>query len=983
MFTMRIHYGGRFTKLPRRKYVEGEVAFIDLIEIEQCNIGILDSVMYNSFGYEEKLFYHYKIPCKGLDIGLRLLSSDSDIADMLQYVHKHKIMDVYVEHDKSVVDPSLNGNYDEAKNEDIGDGEDYEADNKSESEEGEAEDEGQNKEEDKAADLVEMDGFKFAVEGENEDLMQPKLNMNETGLEVLDFDSFKSDIDDDKDGSRRKCFRKLRKEAGNSTSTTNIYVGKKFVNRDVAKEMVRAHGVETRRNIMIVKNDKIRIKAKCFGVVHVTVKMTTKLIMNRDKEILDEGNKVEENTQDSTKEQKEDKVECPWVLYISKGDKGKCLVRTFREEHKCLQSRKIKTCTSTFLSKHIQDMLVMNPEMPVKAIQEQMQKKIHVVVSKTKAFRAKAKAQSYLKGDATVQYSSLRDYVQELKRCNPNIIVKIDVYGEENHDTLIKMFRRIYFCLGALKKGFKASGRELLGFDGAFMRGQYSGKLLIVVGVDANNSIYPVAYGIIELESSYSWTWFLTCLVVEFDKHMDTLKGFNKKAYEWLKKIAPENWTRSHFLDNGMDGGFPEDWVHQSYILQTWRNVYSFKVNPINGGKKATNSRTQAGVIAAGSQAGQQTQDVGGSHAPVATSSGTVEDVTLENKRSKASTSKDFQPQNEPQNQTEKHISEFPKPNTEEVNHNSLERDLGKRKRMCEYPVNKKEEVANVVLENAPYNAKYTSGLIQKEILSIIANNVRKHIRKEVGDSFFFIMVDEARDELEEEQMAIVLRFVDKDGFIRERFLDLVHVYDTMAVTLKANLWEQLLNYEFDISKIRGQGYDGASNMKGEWNGLQALVAKDCLYAYYVHCFAYRVQLALVAASKEVIPVRQFFTKLTSIVNVICTSSKRHDELQKAKSIEIEHSLELGEIKTGKGENQIGTLRRSGDTRWGSHFNSVCSLFWMFNPTRLVLKSIIEDGSCASQRGDADAAYTYLKSFKFIFIFHLMKEVMRRTDILN
>ncbi|GJT31971.1 hypothetical protein Tco_0922390 [Tanacetum coccineum] len=101
--------------------------------------------------------------------------------------------------------------------------------------------------------------------------------MNETDLEVLDLDSFKSDIDDDKEGSRRKGLRKLRKEAGNSTSTTSFYVENKFPNRDVAKEMVRAHGVETRRNIMIVKNDKIRIRARCFGVVPVTVKLIKKI----------------------------------------------------------------------------------------------------------------------------------------------------------------------------------------------------------------------------------------------------------------------------------------------------------------------------------------------------------------------------------------------------------------------------------------------------------------------------------------------------------------------------------------------------------------------------------------------------------------------------------------------------------------------------------------------------------------------------------
>ncbi|GJT52011.1 hypothetical protein Tco_0978168 [Tanacetum coccineum] len=97
----------------------------------------------------------------------------------------------------------------------------------------------------------------------------------------------------------------------------------------------------------------------------------------------------------------------------------------------------------------------MNTEIPVKAIQEQMQKKFHVVVSKTKAFRAKAKAQVHLKGDVKVQYSLLRDYVSELQKCNPDTIVKIDVYREEDLEKTTRMFRRIYVCLGALKRGWK------------------------------------------------------------------------------------------------------------------------------------------------------------------------------------------------------------------------------------------------------------------------------------------------------------------------------------------------------------------------------------------------------------------------------------------------------------------------------------------------------------------------------------------------
>ena len=84
--------------------------------------------------------------------------------------------------------------------------------------------------------------------------------------------------------------------------------------------------------------------------------------------------------------------------------------------------------------------------------------------------------------------------------------------------------------------------------------------------------------------------------------------------------------------------------------------------------------------------------------------------------------------------------------------------------------------------------------------------------------------------------MAIVLRFVDKYSFVRERFFGVVHVSDTVALTLKKEIYSLLSRYNLDIQNIRGQGYDDASNMRGELNGLQALISHDCLFAYYIHC---------------------------------------------------------------------------------------------------------------------------------------------------
>ncbi|GMI77977.1 hypothetical protein like AT1G19260 [Hibiscus trionum] len=189
------------------------------------------------------------------------------------------------------------------------------------------------------------------------------------------------------------------------------------------------------------------------------------------------------------------------------------------------------------------------------------------------------------------------------------------------------------------------------------------------------------------------------------------------------------------------------------------------------------------------------------------------------------------------------------------------------------------DDVKKVVLENAPKHAKYVSPLIQKEILHVIANKVRNKIREDIGDLRFCIIVDKARDESKKEQMALVLRFVDKGGFIREPFFDLAHVKDTAALTLKNEICVILARHGLDVQNICGQGYDGASNMRGEWKGLQALFLNDCPSAYYVHCFAHRLQLALVAASREVHSVHEFFNNLSFIINSADASCKRHEEL--------------------------------------------------------------------------------------------------------
>jgi len=116
------------------------------------------------------------------------------------------------------------------------------------------------------------------------------------------------------------------------------------------------------------------------------------------------------------------------------------------------------------------------------------------------------------------------------------------------------------------------------------------------------------------------------------------------------------------------------------------------------------------------------------------------------------------------------------------------------------------DKVAQFMLENTLYNAKYTSHHIQKEILHIFSRKVRSHILEEIGDSKFCIIFYETHDESKKQQITTVLRFVNKDGNIKERFFDIVHVKDTTTATLKKELSIILFRQNLDVSNICGQG---------------------------------------------------------------------------------------------------------------------------------------------------------------------------------
>ncbi|XP_020997367.1 uncharacterized protein LOC107486280 [Arachis duranensis] len=160
-------------------------------------------------------------------------------------------------------------------------------------------------------------------------------------------------------------------------------------------------------------------------------------------------------------------------------------------------------------------------------------------------------------------------------------------------------------------------------------------------------------------------------------------------------------------------------------------------------------------------------------------------------------------------------------------------------------------------LKNARGNLKLRAPSIQKDIVRAAASETTKVIVNDFGDELFATLVDEAHDISIKEQMSVCLRYVNKEGQVREHFLGLVHVSNTNALSLKLALESLLETYNLSLSRVRGQGYDGT------------------------------------------------------------TSCKRRDMLRDSQMTKTIEALQSGEIASGRGLNQEIALKRVGDTRWG------------------------------------------------------------------
>ncbi|XP_062113898.1 uncharacterized protein LOC133824895 [Humulus lupulus] len=200
---------------------------------------------------------------------------------------------------------------------------------------------------------------------------------------------------------------------------------------------------------------------------------------------------------------------CKWLLRASKFLKTDMfIVRKYVPTHTCsldvkgdhrqASSRVIGECIK---SKY--KLLGETSYSPYDIIRD-MKDEYGVSISYEKAWRARECALDMIRGAPEESYENILSYLYTLKNKNLGSVTHLGT-DNDNH------FKYLFMALGASVNGWPHC-RPVIVVDETFLKAKHSRILFTACAKDANDKIFPLAFGISDFDNDASWDWFLTKL---------------------------------------------------------------------------------------------------------------------------------------------------------------------------------------------------------------------------------------------------------------------------------------------------------------------------------------------------------------------------------------------------------------------------------------------------------------------------------------
>ncbi|XP_027102956.1 uncharacterized protein [Coffea arabica] len=266
---------------------------------------------------------------------------------------------------------------------------------------------------------------------------------------------------------------------------------------------------------------------------------------------------------------------CQWRIHASPvADSVTFQIKSYQPEHTCVMDKQCAEATSDWMAKKLVSVMRDHPNMTSKGVEAELLK-YGVRPSKMQIFRAKNKTLAEIEGTHAESYTKLPRYAELLRKYNPNSICKI--HYDRPNILVVPAFLRIFVSFTAQKLGFLEGCRPFMGFDGCFLKGPFGGVLLTAVALDANNSIFSLAFAGLNLAyeemipeaigrhccrhicsnfksqfpgillSSFFWKVAKSYDAIGHNDAMASIKDIDINAWKYLDKIPRTTWCRHVF----------------------------------------------------------------------------------------------------------------------------------------------------------------------------------------------------------------------------------------------------------------------------------------------------------------------------------------------------------------------------------------------------------------------------------------------------
>ena len=232
-------------------------------------------------------------------------------------------------------------------------------------------------------------------------------------------------------------------------------------------------------------------------------------------------------------------------------------------------------------------------------------------------------------------------------------------------------------------------------------------------------------------------------------------------------------------------------------------------------------------------------------------------------------------------------------------------------------------------------------------------------------NELYSIICDECTDSSNREQLSLSVRYV-ADMRVQESFLGFIELDSGVTgEAIAAVIEAALVECHLDPTHIRGQAFDGASNMSGQYKGCAAIIQRKYPLAAYFHCCSHALNLVVVKAC-SLLQVQNLF----SIVSKVYYFFDNHPKRQYILNTFCDSS------------SKLKSLCR---TRWLQRIDALHIFVDLFDSIIMSFDQVANNSSNWSRDSlvDAVSLSKAMLNFEFIITLHIVERYLSYTESLT